>query len=238
MQQPGLSPETLQELEKISLETLIDPLPDVSELPMSAMAARTPRPFTHMPDPQKFYKPKNFCGQAAVACLAVLHGKNPYAKSANPEQELMDFLYYKYPPDIVGGVFGTSANRICSALKDGCKFRQTLSMRLEPWITGGLANPINLAAYSAYSNSILTYVNAGYPVIVMVDNGKLGDNWHVYHWLVLYKGSPLEVYVCNSTNKTNGTYHAERMSMPLFASAWEAPYLPPGFRFNAVVAIP
>jgi hypothetical protein len=236
MQQPDLSPETLLELEKISLETLIDPLPSLDDLPITASAIMLPPTVTEVPNLPEFKgNPKNWCGQAAVTSVTERHKRNKFT-GRNRLQDLLNNTYKWYPPDIFHGTFGTSANRMVSALKD-YGFKRTVSLRLEPWLPFGLTNPANRLAYAAYSNMVFAYVNAGWPAIVMVDNGKLGDDWHNYHWMVLYRATDTNVYVCNAVNKVQTQYHNRSILPSLFAEAWEAPYLPPGFRFNAVIAI-
>jgi hypothetical protein len=230
-----LNPEYWAELETLSgqmmtEESLMAPLSDIS-----AMAIKVP-PLVGMTPVVPGKVPKNWCGQAAITSVVDAHGKNKFS-GRDRLQLLLDDVYRWYPPDIFHGTFGTSGNRIVSALKD-YGFKNTLSVRAEPWILGGFSNPANNVVFAAHSAMVFNLVNKGYPAIVMVDNGKLGDDWHVYHWMVLYKTTYNEAFVCNATD-TSGVYQHRQMNINLFNQAWEAPYLAlPGFRFNAVIAIP
>jgi hypothetical protein len=199
---------------------------------MTAAAAAVNVPPLLIPPPGY----KNCCGQAAVASVVEVMGKNTF-KGSDKLMELFKYVYKWYPPDILWGSLGTSAQRIVSALK-AFGLKKTISLQLEPWIFGGFSNPANVIAYKAYSKMVFSYVNAGYPAIIMVDNGKLGDDWHIYHWPVLYKASNIEAFLCNAVDKVRSS-HYRRVDHINFCQAWEAPALAIyGFRFNAVIAIP
>ncbi len=231
-----MNPELLKEMETFSREPMLTELPALPENEMTAAAVKVPPVINLIPNPPGVKNIKNWCGQAAVTAVVDVLGKNIY-KDSNKLQHLFNDVYKWFAPDILHGAFGTSANRIVSALKN-YGLKNTVSLRLEPWLAGGFANPVNLASFAAYSNMVFKYVNAGYPAIVMVDNGKLGDNWYVYHWLVLYGTNSNEVFLCNAVDKTSG-YHYKRINIHLFNQAWEASsLLLPGFRFNAVIAVP
>jgi hypothetical protein len=226
-----INPEFLKELEAISLQPMSAELPELPQNEMTAAAVKVPP--VVIPPLQGF---NNCCGQAAVTSVLDAWGKNKYEGRARLMLLLRD-IYKWYPPDIFHGSFGTSANRMISALKD-MGLKNTISLRLEPWIIGGFGNPANVVAYQAYSKMVFSYVNAGYPAIVMVDNGKLGDKPLVFHWLVLYEANNNGVLVCNAITKTQG-YHRRSYDYLTFSQAWEAAALAsPGFRFNVVIAFP
>jgi hypothetical protein len=231
------NPAFWSELEALSLNIMATEVPLIQpQSEITATAASKVPPLVGLTPVVPGTVVKNWCGQAAVTAVLEAHGKNKFSGS-NRMQLLLNDVYKWYPPDIFHGTFGTSGNRIQSALKD-YGLKNTISLRLEPWILGGFSNPANQASFAAYSLMVFTYVNAGYPAIVMVDNGKLGDDWHVYHWMVLYKVTPREGFFCNATD-TSRAYQYKRMNINLFNQAWEAPYLAlPGFRFNAVIGMP
>jgi hypothetical protein len=229
-------PEFWKEMEAISLQPMSAEIPELPESEMMAAAVKVPPLVGLVPNPPGVKNIKNWCGQAAVTSIIEVHGKNKFT-GKDRLQLLLNDVYRWFPPDIFHGTFGTSANRITSALKN-YGFARTISMRLEPWLLGGFTNPVNNASFIAYSKPIFNLINSGYPAIVMVDNGKLGDDWHVYHWMVLYKTDPKQGFFCNAVD-TSRIYQYRQMNINLFNQAWEAPYLAlPGFRFNAVIAIP
>jgi hypothetical protein len=231
-----IDPEFLKELEAISLQPMDTALPNLPENEMTIAAVKVPPLIKLRPNPPGVKDIKNWCGQAAVTSIIEAHGKNKFT-GKDKVQLLLNDVYKWFPPDIFHGTFGTSANRMVSALKN-YGFSKTISMRLDPWLLGGFSNPVNNVSFIAYSTSIFKLINSGYPAIVMVDNGKLGDDWHVYHWLILYKVTPKEGFFCNATD-TSRIYQYRQMNINLFNQAWEAPYLAlPGFRFNVVIAIP
>jgi hypothetical protein len=235
-EQQQINPEFLKELEAISLQPMSVQLPELPQNEMTAAAVKVPPLIGLKPNPLGVKDIKNWCGQAAITSIIDVHGKNKF--SGNDRlQLLLNDVYKSFPPDIFHGTFGTSANRIESALKN-YGFARTVSMRLEPWVLGGFTNPVNNTSFIAYSTPIFNLINSGYPAIVMVDNGKLGGDWNVYHWMILYKTDLKQGFFCNAVD-TSKIYQYRQLNINLFNQAWEAPYIPlSGFRFNVVITIP
>ncbi len=234
----SMSPAMLEELQLLSQQYMADEVVvPAGEMMAAGAVAATPQSVTLIPNPPGVKDIKNWCGQAAVTAVVAAWGKNKFT-GRDALQLLLDDVYKWFPPDILHGTFGTSANRIVSALQ-AHGLRNTYKMQLEPWIPGGFTNPVNLATFNAYKMPIEALVNSGRPVIVMVDNGKLGDDWFVAHWMVMHKAQGNAVHCCNAVNKQQQFYHNQAFNATIFHQAWETAFLTlPGFRFNVVVPLP
>ena len=131
------------------------------------------------------------CGQAAAATFLTLHGKlEPAEEKAG---RIMAGIERHYPPDNLGGLFGTSRRRVTRI----CKAH---GIRVRP-IEGEPA--------------LLAQLDLRRPVIVMlgVSAGKLWK-WNLPggHWMVAYGCDAGHVYLTNWG----------KMTWPDFRAGWDA----------------
>jgi hypothetical protein len=146
------------------------------------------------------------CGQAAAATFLTFHGKlTPCPERA---QEVMTDIERDFPPDNIGGMFGTSRRRVIRICK-------AFGQEVEP-VDGELELKASLSR--------------GQPVIVMlsVSGGQfLGFDLPGGHWMVAYGHDAEHVYLSNWG----------KMPWPEFRAGWAAlvPRLV-GMRFRGLTA--
>lgn len=123
--------------------------------------------------------PDNTCGQAAVATLLTYH--NPVAfKPLNDNKYVLN-LESGFPPDTLGGVFGTSWQRME-------KMARANGLRVD-WIRG--------------TDDLKYWVRSGYPVIVMLDIARDKAGWDRAvggHWAAVYAYDASGFYLTNWQN--------------------------------------
>lgn len=114
----------------------------------------------------------NLCGQAAVAAVLDFHGLNPYGleKPVYDEEdggrhwrdgEIVGRIKERFPPDHLFGLLGTTGGRVAEALADA-----GLEVRV--------AHSEDPQAGHGIWEEAKRWANAGLPVVVIVDRGKLG----------------------------------------------------------------
>jgi hypothetical protein len=172
----------------------------------------------------------NRCGQAAVATLLDYHGLDPYGlKKPNYDEidgrlhwvdgEIIDRICEDFPPNNVFGVFGTTPAQLAKALRfAGLEASWAASMnrgkgRQKVW------------------EEVKRSVEAGLPVIVSMDMGKLGDPHLRTHWGVIYRIDDSYVYLANAKNLT-------MVPEARFLRAFECWFMLPRFHHCAVFARP
>ena len=172
----------------------------------------------------------NRCGQAAVATLLDYHGLDPYGlKKPNydgkdcrlhwVDGEIIDRICDDFPPNNVFGVFGTTPGQLAKALRfAGLEASWTASMnqgkgRQKIW------------------EEVKRSVEAGLPVIVSMDLGKLGGPPLRAHWGVVYRIDDSYVHLANTKNLT-------MVPEARFLRAFECWFMLPRFHHCAVFARP
>lgn len=176
----------------------------------------------------------NTCGQAAAASIIKCWGKNRHGS----DEALMQHLCSKYPPDLFGGGAGTSPWRIIEMLKDhGLRAGSTF---IEPWLPGGFMNPANQPAWHAHRHAVEeSWINAGYPAIILADSGLVGHSqgWSA-HWLVYHRSGGGQASLCNMFGANNHYIKGTLPSSKLH-EAWEVRFLPvPLMRFHTILIQP
>ena len=171
----------------------------------------------------------NTCGQAAVATVLDYYGLDPYGlpRPIYDEKDgrhhwrdcqIIDRIKERFPPDNFFGLFGTTGDQIRRALTDA-----GLDTRL---------------AYSPTPDDgrriwedVKLWMNAGWPVVVIVDRGKLGGRPFTAHWAVAHKVAGSRVYLANS--KGRPVVLEER-----FVRAFRCRFMPARFNHCAVFSRP
>jgi hypothetical protein len=171
----------------------------------------------------------NRCGQAAVATLLDYHGLDPYGlkKPIYDEKdgrhhwsdgEIVDRICGEFPPDHLFGLFGTTPGQLARALR---------SAGLE----ASWAASRNEDGRQKIWNEVKRSVEAGLPVIVIMDMGKLGGRPLTAHWGVIYR---IEASTAHLANTENITMVPEARLLRAFR-CW---FMPPRFHHCAVFARP
>jgi hypothetical protein len=109
----------------------------------------------------------NKCGQAAVATVLDCYGLARPVYDANDgryhwrDGEIIDQIKERFPPDNFFGLFGTTGAQIAHALAYA---------GLETWVT------YSADAYTGGEiwEEVKRWANEGFPVVVIMDRGKLG----------------------------------------------------------------
>ena len=143
----------------------------------------------------------NGCGQAAVATLLDYHGLDPYGlkKPIYDEKdgryhwasdEIIGRIREEFPPNHLFGLFGTTPGQLVRALR---------SAGLEAsWAAARNEGEGRQKIWKEVKRS----VEAGLPVIVIMDMGKLGGRPLSAHWGVLYRIEGSTVHLANTGNVT------------------------------------
>ena len=171
----------------------------------------------------------NACGQAAVAAVLDFHGLDPYGleKPVYDEEdgghhwrdeEIVDRIKGRFPPDHLFGLLGTTGGRIAEALADaGLQTRAAHSK--DPEVGRGIWEEAK------------RWANAGLPVVVIVDRGKLGGRPLAAHWAVVHKVAGQKVHLANA--KGAPVVPEER-----FLRAFRCQFMPAGFNHCAIFSRP
>lgn len=149
-----------------------------------------------------------------------------------PNNEAIETLARLYPPDYLWGVFGTTQDRIVTALRQ---------CGLQAW-TERARGP---SQRRRLWEKIERHVGAGLPVITIVSRGRLGKRYTgggalgtlgnmlpIAHWSIIYRIEEPYVYVANTPNAT--LVHKERYQWAMYAW-WMRPLR---FRDCAIFAAP
>jgi hypothetical protein len=172
----------------------------------------------------------NRCGQAAVATLLDYHGLDPYGlKKPNydgkdcrlhwVDGEIIDRICDDFPPNNVFGVFGTTPGQLAKALRFA-------------GLEASWAASINRGkGRQTVWEEVKRSVEAGLPVIVSMDMGKLGGPPLRAHWGVVYRIDDSHVHLANAKNLT-------MVPEARFLRAFECWFMLPRFHHCAVFARP
>ncbi len=167
----------------------------------------------------------NKCGQAAVATVLDHYGLDPYGLErpvydANDgryhwrDGQIIDQIKHRFPPDNFFGLFGTTGAQIANALAyAGLETRVTYSADAD---TGG-----------EIWEEVKRWANEGFPVVVIMDRGKLGGPPFVAHWGVVYKVAASRVHLAN-------TKGMPVVSETRFLRAFRCRFMPDQFNHCAV----
>ena len=171
----------------------------------------------------------NRCGQAAVATLLDYHGLDPYGlkKPIYDEKdgrhhwsdgEIVDRICEESPPNHLFGLFGTTPDQLARAL---------CSAGLEASWTASR----NEGGRKKIWHEVKQSVEAGLPVIVIMDMGKLGGRPLTAHWGVIYRIEDSTVHLANTENIT-------MVPEARLLRAFKCWFMPPRFHHCAVFARP
>jgi hypothetical protein len=172
----------------------------------------------------------NRCGQAAVATLLDYHGLDPYGlkKPIFDEKdgrrhwadgEIIDRICEDFPPNHLFGLFGTTPGQLVRALRfAGLEASWAASRKI------GKGRQI-------IWKEVKRSIEAGSPVIVTMNMGKLGGRPLTAHWGVLYRTEDANVYLANTRNIT-------MVPEARFLRAFECWFMLPRFHHCAVFARP
>jgi hypothetical protein len=165
-----------------------------------------------------------------VATLLDYHGLNPYGLNKPifdvndgrrhwADGEIIDRIGEDFPPDHLFGLFGTTPGQLTKALRSaGMEASWTASTnsgkgRQQVW------------------EEVKRSVEAGLPVIVSMDMGKLGGRPLSAHWSVIYRIGAPYVHLANTKNIT-------MVPEALFFRAFACWFMIPRFHHCAVFAHP
>ena len=172
----------------------------------------------------------NRCGQAAVAALLDYHGLDPYGlkKPIYDEKdgrhhwaggEIIDRICEEFPPNHLFGLFGTTPGQLTKALR---------AAGLEAsWVASRNEGEGRQRIWKEVKRS----VEAGLPVIVIMDMGKLGGRPLAAHWGVIYRIEDSTVHLANTKNIT-------MVPEARFLCAFKCWFMPPRFHHCGVFARP
>jgi hypothetical protein len=172
----------------------------------------------------------NRCGQAAVATLLDYHGRDPYGlkKPIFDEKdgryhwvdgEIIDRICEDFPPNHLFGLFGTTPGQLVEALRfAGLK---------ASWAASTNKGEARQKIWEEIKRSI----EAGLPVIVTMDMGKLGGRPLTAHWGVIYRIEDSNVHLANTKNITT-------VPEARFLRAFKCWFMLPRFHHCAVFARP
>lgn len=113
----------------------------------------------------------NACGPAAAATVLADWGVIPQDPSGQP----MSDVYNRYPPNLNDGNWGSTPDRVQSALA---------GYGMGTYWGNGEA-------------SLKQHLDAGYPVIVLLDLGAMGQQWWTAHYVVVFGYDAKNVYATN-----------------------------------------
>ena len=172
----------------------------------------------------------NRCGQAAVATLLDHHGVDPYGlrKPIHDEKdgchhwedgEIIDRICERFPPNHLYGLFGTTPGQLVKALR--------FAGLEASWVASTDERGGRQKVWEKMKRS----VEAGLPVIVIMDMGKLGGRPLGAHWGVVYRIEDSNVYLANTKSVTV-------VQEVCFLCAFRCWFMPPRFHHCAVFARP
>ena len=192
-------------------------------------SAETTVRYVHSYDSSRRWKDFNACGQAAVATLLDYHDRNPFGleKSKYDPRDGMhhwenDAIIHRikegFPPDYFRGLFGTTPERIAEALR-GAGLQATTSWSRDP------------AEGLRIWREAKEWISAGFPVIAIVDRGKLGGRPFAAHWAVVYRVAGSVVHLACTKN-------VDTLSEDRFLTAFACRFMPPPFNHAVVLSRP
>ena len=167
----------------------------------------------------------NKCGQAATATVLDHHGLNPYGLE-RPVYDANDGRYHwrdgyiidqikkRFPPDNFFGLFGTTGAWIANALA-------------QAGLEARVAHSADVGVGREIWEDAKRWANAGFPVVVIMDRGKLGGPPFVAHWGVVHNVAGSRVHLAN----TKGT---PVVSEARFLRAFRCRFMPAEFNHCAV----
>jgi hypothetical protein len=172
----------------------------------------------------------NRCGQAAVATVLDHHGLDPYdlnrpvydendGRRHWADGEIIDRISGDFPPDHLFGLFGTTPGQLQRAL-------QATSLE-SSWV----ASTHKGEGRQRIWEEVKTWVEAGLPVIVAMDMGKLGGRPLSAHWGVVYRIKDSNVHLANTKN-------IAMVPEARFVRAFECWFMSPRFHHCAVFSRP
>ena len=185
--------------------------------------------YLHSYDGARPFADFNTCGQAAVATILDHYGLDPYGLPRPiydendgryhwRDDQIVDRIKERFPPDNFLGLFGTTGNQIRGALAwAGLETR--------------LAYAVDLDGGRRIWEDVKRWTSGGCPVVVIVDRGKLGGRPFVAHWAVVHRVAGSRVYLANS----KGT---PVVSEDRFLRAFRCRFMPARFNHCAVVGVP
>jgi len=185
--------------------------------------------YLHSYDSSRRWRDFNACGQAAVATLLDYHDLNPYGLEKSIydpgdgrhhwENDLViDRIRAEFPPDYFGGLFGTTPGRLAEALT-AAGLQATASWSSDP------------AEGLRIWRKAKEWICAGFPVIAIVDRGKLGGRPFAAHWAVVYR-------VADSVTRLACTKNVAAVSEDQFLKAFACGFMPSTFNHATVFCRP
>jgi len=192
-------------------------------------SAGTTLRYLHSYDSSRRWKDFNACGQAAVATLLDYHDCNPFGleKSIYDPRDgrhhwendaVIDRIKAEFPPDYFGGLFGTTPGRIAEALT-AAGLRATASWSRDP------------AEGLRIWREAKEWISSGYPVIAIVDRGKLGGQTFAAHWAVVYQ-------VAGSVARLACTKNVAAVSEDQLLTSFACRFMPPPFNHATILCHP
>jgi hypothetical protein len=172
----------------------------------------------------------NRCGQAAVATLLDYYGLDPYGlkKPIYDEKDgcyhwadskIIDRICKEFPPNHLLGLFGTTPGQLAKALRSaGLK---------ASWAASRDEGEGRQKIWEEVKRSI----EAGLPVMTIMDMGKLGGRPLTAHWGVVYRIEDSIVHLANTKNIT-------MVPEARFLRAFKCWFMLPRFHHCAVFARP
>lgn len=194
-----------------------------------ASATATTVGYLHSYDSSRRWRDFNACGQAAVATLLDFHNRNPFdlekpvydPKDGGHHWEdaaIIDRIKAEFPADYFDGLFGTTPRRITEALASaGLRATASWSKQSEEGLR--------------IWREAKAWIGTGYPMIAIVDRGKLGGRPLAAHWAVVYRVSDSAVHLANTKNVL--TVPEDR-----FLEAFACWFMPPPFNHCVVFCCP
>jgi len=166
----------------------------------------------------------NGCGQAAVATLVRHYGVGPYA--GVDDDCLVARIWNDHKPDTPWQKLGSTPGHV----RNICRFAGFEA----DWYSS------NDREREHAFRALATVVEAGYPVIVLVDMGKLGGSMGQHHYAVWYGFDDDHVHVTNLFDGYPGVHNGEQcIDNHTFLEAWHCWLLNlPGFQYAAITAAP
>ncbi len=165
-----------------------------------------------------------------MATLLDYHGLDPYGLKRPiydekdgrrhwADGEIIDRICEEFPPDHLFGLFGTTPGQLAKALRfTGLEVSWAASTNKEK-------------RRQKIWEEVKRSVEAGLPVIVAMDMGKLGGRPLTAHWGVIYRIEDSIVHLANTKNIT-------MVPEARFLSAFECWFMLPRFHHCAIFARP
>lgn len=164
-----------------------------------------------------------------MATVLDCHGLDPYSLEKPfydeedgryhwRDKEIVDHIKNRFPPDNLFGLLGTSGQRIADAL--GCA-------GLETRVAYAKAPEVGYEIWE----DVKRWVNAGYPVVAIVDRGKIGGRPFTAHWVVIHKIAGSKVHLANAKG-------VPVVPEARFLHAFRCRFMPASFNHCAVFSRP